>query len=567
MMNRRSFLKISGNAAAAGAMLPTLAIAQEAEKKIKKKKIEQAGDRPFAQFIYQRMGFGPTAEQLKLGLQSREPFHFEKYVETQLHPEKIKDELCEQKIKEADLTSLNKTLKECWNDYKIAADELKKSDDKNPEKNRDKNGDKRGDPKNSAKKTPEKRNENELRQTPIRELEAATWIRAIYSEKQLQEVIVQFWHDHFSVNGWDQTISPTMIHYDSEVIRKHAFGNFRDMVQAVTQSPAMLLYLDNGLNQSANPNENFARELFELHTLGAENYLGTLDRKRVLGFSFGKSKGYVDGDVYESARAFTGWRENSNQKDATNTGEFSYYDAWHDRFQKIILGHSLPELQPPEKDGLDVIALISKHEGTAHSICKKLCRKLVSDHPSEALINKAKHVFLTHQKDSDQLRKGVRTILLSPDFRDATNVKLKRPFEYAVSLIRSLKSADHQFLPTKDFLNQQNGSGQRLFQWKSPDGYPDIKERWMTSSGLLCRFQLANMLFDQKIISLDEFRPDENPVAGIQSKIIGYSSTSQTQIMNDFIKDHEPGLGKPLPQPILKGLTLLALMSPELQWK
>ena len=541
MLNRRSFLKTSGGMAAACVLSPTHAFAKIAHPL---KPFPKTSDRPLPLFVYHRMCFGPTGVELA----SDRPFQFKKYLETQLHPEAISDLECTQKLKDTKLLSLDKSLKDCWKDYKIAADDLKK--------------------KEETAKAQDKSKENEIRQTPIHELEASTWIRAIYSEKQLQEVLVQFWHDHFNINGWDNSISPTMIYHDRDVIRKHAFGNFRDMVEAVTKSPAMLLYLDNGLNQSANPNENFAREVFELHTLGAENYYGTLERRKVLGFNFGKSKGYVDGDVYEAARAFTGWREDSNQKDATNTGEFSYYEAWHDRFQKIVLGHAIPEYQPPEKDGMDVIALVSKHEGTAHAICKKLCRRFISDHPPESLIKKAKKVFIAHQKDPDQIRKVVHTILQSPEFQNPFYTKLKRPFEFAVSMIRGLKTnGSFNFIPDEEFLKRQGGGGQRLFQWKTPDGYPDVKERWTTASGLLYRFQFANQLLEKKLLDVTEFAKSSNPVFDIQKKIMGYTTESQTHILNDFLKDHLNASNKTIDQPTLKASVLLEMMSPELQWK
>jgi uncharacterized protein (DUF1800 family) len=542
MLNRRSFLKLSGGVAAASAILPTVSLADQLKREVLNK-AKKNSERPFPLFVYHRMGFGPTSTQLQVVA----PFHFEKYVEAQLYPEAIADPVCEQKLKEANLLALDKSLKNSWKDYKVAADELKKKEEK---------------------KSENKSTENDLRQTPIREIETATWIRAIFSEKQLQEVVVQFWHDHFSINGYDGNISPTMPHFDRDVIRKHAFGNFSAMVEAVTRSPAMLLYLDNGLNQSANPNENFARELFELHTLGAENYLCTLDRKKVFVFEIGKSKGYVDGDVYESARAFTGWRENSNQKDATNTGEFNYYDAWHDRFQKIVLGHSIPEYQPPEKDGMDVIGYVSKHEGTAHAICKKLCMRLVADHPSEILVLKAKKVFMATQKDPEQLRKVICTILLSQEFRDPVNIKLKRPFEYTVSLIRALKK-DNLFIPDREFLNRQGQGGQKLFAWKSPDGYPDFKERWMTSSGLLYRFQFANQMIEKKLIDPDEFKGIEDPAVALQKRVLGYATLAQTKIIEEFIRSHpQPnGAGNTNLHPTLKASALLAMMSPELQWK
>lgn len=547
MLSRRSFLKWTRNAGALGALVPLHTLAAQIKQQIKKQTESdvdrQSASRPFPIYVYHRLGFGPTGVQLEI---NADRYSYEKYVEEQLHPEKIADVLCDQKLASAKLSTLSKSNQELWKDHKLKVDELKKAQEGKAEKI----------------------NENELRQQPVRELEAATWIRAIYSERQLQEVLVDFWHDHFSVNGWDGAISPTMVHYDREVIRKNIFGNFREFIEAVARSPSMLLYLDNGLNQSGNPNENFARELFELHTLGAENYLGTLPRKSVPGYGLGKSKGYVDGDVYEAARAFTGWREDSNQKDANNTGDFNYYDTWHDRFQKIVLGREIPEYQPPMKDGLDVLDLVAHHEGTAYFISKKLCRRFISDHPPEPLVRRIKKVFLDHRKSKDQLRQVVKAILLAPEFKNPGATKIKRPFEYSVSLIRSLRrDAMFDFFPDEEFLKKQGALGQRLFQWKTPDGYPENKERWTTSSGMMHRWQFCNQLIDKGLVDLMQFKGDEQFHRSVQKTFFGYESESVSKILQNYLASVPREKNNQLPHPAVKATVLLAMMSPELQWK
>ena len=124
--------------------------------------------------------------------------------------------------------------------------------------------------------------------------------------------MVDFWHNHFNVYAWDYWTAPVWVHYDRDVIRGHMLGNFRQMVEAVATSPAMRVDLDTSSNARSGPNENYARELFELHTLGVENYLGTKSQLQVPGFGDGNPVGYVDGDVYEATRCLTGWRVNNN---------------------------------------------------------------------------------------------------------------------------------------------------------------------------------------------------------------------------------------------------------------
>jgi uncharacterized protein (DUF1800 family) len=412
-----------------------------------------------------------------------DPSHqLEAYIERGLHPDKIQDADFDYRLGRLALPTLNKSLEQLWKDHLVAADALKDSE--------------AAKAKAAAPSKPEDKNkkaqmdENSIRLQPAKDVEAATWLRAVYSQRQLQEVLANFWHDHFNVYAWDNRVSATFVHYDRDVIRKHLFGNFRAFLEAVAQSPAMLHFLDNELNQSGNPNENFARELFELHALGAENYLGTMDRTKVPGYAKGEPPGYVDGDVYEAARAFTGWRVEADKKGA-NSGRFEYFEPWHDRFQKIVLGKSFKEYQPPQKDGREVLDLLANHPGTARFICRKLCRRLVADQPPESLVAKAAKVFRENHKKDDQLLRVTREILLSEEFAASGSKKLKRPFEYVAGILRQ---SDADFIPTDDFLRNFERTGQKLFSWRTPDGMPDVREKWASSNSLLERWRLTNQL-------------------------------------------------------------------------
>jgi uncharacterized protein (DUF1800 family) len=160
---------------------------------------------------------------------------------------------------------------------------------------------------------------------PVYETKLATYVRAVHSKRQLLERMTEFWHDHFNIHpDRDERIAPGWAWFDRDVIRANAFGNFGKMLEAVATSPAMLMYLDNASSSRGGPNENFSRELFELHTLGAENYFGVKRQDVIAKDATGLPVGYVDDDVYEATRAFTGWRlsENKDEPGLGNTGKF-----------------------------------------------------------------------------------------------------------------------------------------------------------------------------------------------------------------------------------------------------
>jgi len=328
---------------------------------------------------------------------------------------------------------------------------------------------------------------------PFYDVFVATWIRAVYSKYQLREVMVDFWHNHFNVNSdVDITVAIALPTYDKDVIRKHCFGNFRAFLEAVASSTAMLRYLNNGASRASPANENYARELFELHTLGQPAYLNHLyNRWRdVPGALEGKPAGYIDQDVYEAARAFTGWTYGSGDyaRDGEHhprTGEFLYYELWHDNYQKRILGVEFDPNQPPLADGRKVLDLVANHPATARFVCTKLCRRLVSDNPPESLITAAIATWTAAAAAPDQIAQTIRTIVLSETFATTYGQKVKRPLEFTAALLRGTSA---EFTPDGNFFWAMGNTNQKLFQWPTPNGHPDDQNYWLSASTMLNRW-------------------------------------------------------------------------------
>ena len=408
--------------------------------------------------VLNRLGFGPRPGELAAfnALGATDDARLQAWVDQQLNPNAIDDSWCNAQITAANLPTLTKSLTQAWIDHV----------------------------KNNTTY------DWTLRIQPYTETRIATFLRAVYSRRQLKEVLVDFWHNHFNVYGDDGNIAPVFVHYDRDVIRANVLGNFRTMLGAVATSPAMLYYLDNYTNQAAGPNENYARELLELHTLGAENYLGVMRQTDVPRDANNIPIAYVDDDVLEATRCLTGWRVADGDWPVTqDTGEFLYYEPWHDRFQKTVLGKYMPPSQAAMKDGLDVLDAVAFHPGTARFIARKLCRRLIGDDPPQSIVDAAADVFVAQKNASDQLKQVVRTILLSDEFKSTWADKVKRPFEWIVGFLRATNAA---FAFSNDFRWNFEGLGQPLFEHRPPDGYPDIKEKWIGTSTLLQTWRLIN---------------------------------------------------------------------------
>ena len=295
------------------------------------------------------------------------------------------------------------------------------------------------------------------------ELRQATLLRQLYSKRQLYEVMVEFWSDHFNIFMDKEKEFFLKTVDDREVIRKHALGNFRDLVWASAHSPAMMIYLDNQANEKSHPNENYARELMELHTLSVNG-------------------GYTQKDVMELARCLTGW----NVKEHFWLGDFVFKEDLHDTGEKNILGLSI---QPSGiKEAEQVIEMLVMHPSTAKFICTKLARRFIADNPPQALIEKAAQTFLNTNGD---IKSVLRVILF--DGLPLAQPKYKRPVNFLLSALRML-NVETDGIALREYLVRM---GQLYFNWPTPDGYPDYSEAWQ--GNLMPRWQFAFALIRNEL--------------------------------------------------------------------
>lgn len=321
----------------------------------------------------------------------------------------------------------------------------------------------------------------------VGELESERVARAVASDRQLLEVMTDFWENHFSVYVRKNGVEPYLLPGYDRVIRAHALGNFRDLLGAVAKSPAMLVYLDNAQSR-ANPgeptlapagarraprrggprapaglNENYGRELLELHTLGVDG-------------------GYTQQDVIAAARALTGWSVTPPALGAS----FVFRPAWHDAGPKVFLGHTLPAGRGIQ-DGETVLDIVARSPATAHHIARELCVRFVSDSPSTALVDRAAQTFL---RTGGDIRETVRTIVTSPEFFSAAayRAKVKSPFETVVSAARALGAAPDTTVRTALAVAYL---GEPLFGHQQPNGWPETGESWMNTGAILGRINFG----------------------------------------------------------------------------
>jgi uncharacterized protein (DUF1800 family) len=325
-----------------------------------------------------------------------------------------------------------------------------------------------------------------------RQLQVARVARAVASEKQLQEVLVDFWANHFSVFAGKGQVRLYVAQYEQDAIRPHVLGHFRDLLGAVAHSPAMLFYLDNWRSaaDSLHPtlagtvarrgrrafarqpqapprprglNENYARELLELHTLGVDG-------------------GYTQQDVIEVARAFTGWTIAAPQAG----GAFVFRPAMHDAGEKTVLGTRI-RAGGGESDGERVLDLLARHPATARMVATKLVQRLVSDDPSPALVERIAAVFT--RTDGD-LREVVRAIVTSPEFfsRAAYRSKVKSPLELVASGLRAV-GAPADTTPRAARMVAQ--LGEPLYGHRDPNGWPERSSEWLSAGSVVNRINFG----------------------------------------------------------------------------
>jgi uncharacterized protein (DUF1800 family) len=322
---------------------------------------------------------------------------------------------------------------------------------------------------------------------PADEMRAASLIRAVHAERQLREVLVDFWHNHFNVAFYAEPQVAVMLPDYDRAIRRHVFGDFRKLLGEVARSPAMLRYLNNDQNRGAPANENYARELFELHTLGAPAYHGP-------GRPSDWRAGYGEDDVKAAARAFTGWTIAAGQQIAgddwaENDGRFLLLPQWHDFGPKTVLGRDLPAMNSPQADGDAVLDAAAAHPATARFIAAKLVRRLVSDSPPPALIDTAAAAFGAHAGRDDQIAQTLRAIILDPAFVAPSAGKTKRPFEFIASFLRAT-GTEAEAGP--DVWLLLGSAGWRQFDWGAPTGHPDSAGPWINSNALIEQWNLIS---------------------------------------------------------------------------
>jgi uncharacterized protein (DUF1800 family) len=331
------------------------------------------------------------------------------------------------------------------------------------------------------------------RDRPRLELSAATLLRKVLAPDQLRERMVEFWHDHFSVAAQaGPQVAVCLPDHDAR-IRAHALGNFAQLLEAMAASPAMLAYLNNNTSRAGAPNENFARELLELHTLGAAAYHpGARSWRDVPGAPAGSPGGYFDGDVWEAARAFTGWTIAAGQRvDAGRTlpraGEFAYVERWHDGYQKRVLGQDLAPFAPALADGRRVIAILAAHPATARHVAGKLARFFLGDRAPAAAAARAEAAFARHREAPDQIARTLRALLDGPEATDHALGRVRRPLDIAAAAARALAIP---LAPQAPLLAEMGRAGQTLFGWPSPDGQTLDGAHYLGGGALRARWTL-----------------------------------------------------------------------------
>lgn len=463
----------------------------------------------FAVHCLSRMGFGhritnstdDIADFEALGNTDDERLNA--YLNQQLNWQSINDSAFDNMVAAENYVTLNKTLTQMWQDHHVnsGADGF----------NRD---------------------------APAEEMERLAVARAMFSKRQLLETLADFWHNHFNVFSRDFYSQSTFTSWDRDVIRPpisghprpgdapdgHLMGNFRQMLGLSSKHVAMSYYLDNYINQVAGPNENYAREIIELHTMGAENYVSLGDpdsiNKSELSFPWGTemiADQYVDDDVYAGMRMMTGWKikdnSSSDSSDNQDNAEFFYYEAWHDKFEKTILGYEWGNFEANPDDIIRFLDILAYHPGTARHIAGKLCRRYISDNPPQTVIDAVADTFYQNRYEPNQLQLVYETLFLSAEFKDPNNynAKIKRPFELITGALRACGS---DFMPKPSdsdtntiVTNFLFRAGQRPFYWPAPNGYPDSKGYWTGGTVLIYVMRFYDWMVDEHSNDPDRIVP------------------------------------------------------------
>jgi len=341
-------------------------------------------------------------------------------------------------------------------------------------------------------------------------LRQVTLLRAIYSERQFFEVMCEFWSDHFNIDPTKGDCRWTKPDDDAQVIRKHALGNFRGMLRASALSPAMLWYLDGRANvkrtPEEKPNENYARELMELHTLGVHG-------------------GYTQQDVMEVARCLTGWTVLARKDDGfsgnllsplKDRGVAVFRPEAHDDGAKRVLGSEIPA-GLGEKDLDRVIEIVASHPSTARFVAHKLCARFIADEPPAAAVAAVAAEFAASAGD---IKSMLRVLFATPEFSASGGVKFKRPFHFVVSALRATNASTSAERPVLSYLERM---GHMPFRYPTPDGYPAAAIHWHAT--LLWRWKFALALANNRIggTHIERFRLQRRigSDAGLMATLLG----------------------------------------------
>jgi uncharacterized protein (DUF1800 family) len=439
--------------------------------------------------VLNRAGFGPrpgdVAHVRQIGL--------EVWIEQQLQPERIPDAAVEARLRSYETLDLSSS--EIAQQYFLPAKRARKArkaeQGKRAEQGKAEEAGTVVGPNFSSAGTSADAMPPEMKRARqvLVELSAQKIVRAVYSDRQLEEVLTDFWFNHFNVYAGKGMTRVFVTEYEREAIRPHVLGRFRDLLDATAKSPAMLFYLDNARSSRAGAdlerrrgrggrasrggarfsnagiNENYARELMELHTLGVDG-------------------GYTQQDVVNVARAFTGWTIAGSRK--ADAGRFLFNPRMHDPGEKLVLGNRINAGGGIE-DGEQVLDILASHPSTATFICTALARRFVADTPPASVVDRATAVF---RRTGGDLRAVTRAILTSPEFfaPGSYRAKVKTPFDFVVSALRATGADIRQPVPLERTMREL---GMPLYFCQPPTGYKDTAEAWVNTGALINRMNFA----------------------------------------------------------------------------
>jgi uncharacterized protein (DUF1800 family) len=493
---------------------------------------EQTADEQVQQ-VLNRLAFGPRPGDVA----AVRAMGVDRWIALQLAPDRIRDDSADAVVASYEMLGRpTSELVSMYQEGQLAVQKLQRQQAQSGDTNS-----KRDLRAEVLRNDPQLREKLRQNQRILQDVQSAKLARAVSSDRQLEEVMTDFWENHFTVYAGKGLTRIYIPSFDRDVIRPRALGKFRDLLGAVAKSPAMLFFLDQwqssadslhptlastqtpraglrarpgvfaaGAARPAPPrrrgglNENYARELMELHTLGVDG-------------------GYTQADVIEVARALTGWTMNPRQG-----AEFVFRPAIHDAGEKVVLGHRLPAGRGIE-DGEEVLDIIARDPHTAQFIARKLAVRFVSDSPPQALVDRAAKTFLATDGD---IREVVRTIVTSPEFfsRAAYRSKVKTPFELVASALRAIGAAPDTSIRSAQVVAFL---GQPIFGHQAPNGWPETGEEWMNSGAILNRINFGLALAGGRLPNASVARWSEG------QRLLGESRDQQVDaVVNAFLGGH-----------------------------